>query len=618
MSVSELMDEKDMADLLVSVPAEGLLHGAVWAEPKGHGWVHPWRFAKSQLKAIGSCRAWHPGLYRAMAACTAGITVEFETDSSSIVLEARVEPFPRGSREVLDEAAECAFAPDGPLDGFSCDVDGRHLPCALPEENHDGVTRVEFALDDPEEAPESNLQRLPGMGRHHHVRVWLPCLTSCDLRHVVGDGNVIEPVTARDQLLVIGDSIAQGFVAGDPARNWPALLATQLDMDVLNQGIGGQVFLPGSTVGLADEASPAAVVVELGENYRYEPCQEMRITRDIRTSLFEVAEAWPEASTWTLTPLWHLDETHPTHRGSCFAAVPDLIRTAVAANPDMHLVEGSRLLQASPVLMADGYEHPNADGSETIAKRLAYIMRALEEPAETRRARAIELLTDGPREAFPILECARRGIGEVLVAKKGVCVLEVPRHGTFVWGTSRKAMREALDVFASRDLVCVLGTAPVHDVRRDLGLTEDAPCNMVIYEKQDRLEVDPSLDIRTLTPAYAELVASHYSHPEYLAPGELEDILARGLVLGGFEAGRLCAFIGEHPEGAIGMLEVFPELRRRGWATALESAKINEQLDRGLVPWGEVWPDNQASIALQEKLGLTVYPEKGMHFMSRP
>ena len=45
MSVSELMDEKDMADLLVSVPAEGLLHGAVWAEALGHGWVHPWRFA---------------------------------------------------------------------------------------------------------------------------------------------------------------------------------------------------------------------------------------------------------------------------------------------------------------------------------------------------------------------------------------------------------------------------------------------------------------------------------------------------------------------------------------------------------------------------------------------
>ena len=133
MSVSELMDEKDMADLLVSVPAEGLLHGVVWTEQLGHGWTHPWRFAKSQLKAIGSCRAWHPGLYRAMASCTSGVTVEFETDSSSIVLEARVEPFPRGSREVLDEAAECAFASDGPLDGFSCDVDGRHLPCILPE-----------------------------------------------------------------------------------------------------------------------------------------------------------------------------------------------------------------------------------------------------------------------------------------------------------------------------------------------------------------------------------------------------------------------------------------------------------------------------------------------------
>jgi ribosomal protein S18 acetylase RimI-like enzyme len=377
------------------------------------------------------------------------------------------------------------------------------------------------------------------------------------------------------------------------------------------------VFLPGSTVGLADEASPEVVVVELGENYRYEPCQEMRISRDIRTSLFEVAEAWPEASVWTLTPLWHSDETHSTHRGSCFAVVPDLIRGAVAANPGMHLVEGSRLLQASPVLMADGYEHPNAGGSKTIAERLAFIMDALSEPAETRRARAIELLSDGPREAFPILECARRGIGEVLVAEKGVCILEIPHHGTFVWGTAKKALREALDVFASRDFVCVLGSAPVHDVCRDLGLTEDVPCNMVIYEKGRHLDVDPTLDIRTLTPAYAELVAEHYSHPEYLAAGELEDILERGLVLGGFEAGRLCAFVGEHPEGAIGMLEVFPEQRRRGWATALESAKINEQLDRGLVPWGEVWPDNRASIALQEKLGLTVHPEKDMRFLSR-
>ena len=377
-----------------------------------------------------------------------------------------------------------------------------------------------------------------------------PASTSCDLRHVVGDGNVIEPVTARDQLLVIGDSIAQGFVAGDPARNWPALLATQLDMDVLNQGIGGQVFLPGSTVGLADAASPAAVVVELGENYRYEPCQEMRITRDIRTSLFEVAEAWPEASTWTLTPLWHLDETHPTHRGSCFAAVPDLIRTAVAANPGMHLVEGSRLLQASPVLMADGYEHPNADGSETIAKRLAYIMRALEEPAETRRARAIELLTDGPREAFPILECARRGIGEVLVAKKGVCVLEVPRHGTFVRGTSRKAMREALDVFASRRP----GVRPWHRPRPRRA-PRSGPYRGCPLQHGHLREARPprggflARHSHTHAGVCRASRPQHYSHPEYLAPGELEDILARGLVLGGFGCGTSLRLHRRAPRG---------------------------------------------------------------------
>lgn len=617
MSLCDFMDDKDMSQLLISAPAEDLLHGALWTEDEGKGWVKPWRFTKGQLKALGSCRAWHPGLYRAMAACTAGVFLEFETDSSSIVVEVRVEPFPKGSRDVFDDLAGSSFAPEEPYDGLSCDVDGRHLACVLPEGEGEDGERVEFLLDDPDEAPEQGVQRLPGLGRKHHVRVWLPCLTSCSVKRVVGDGNSIVAVPQRRHLLVIGDSIAQGFVAGDPALTWPVLLADKLGLDVVNQGVGGQVFLPGSTVGLNEAANPAQVVVELGENYRYEPCQMMRVSRDVKTSLFEIAEAFPEAPVWVMTPMWHSDERHPTNPKSCFSQIPDLIRSCVAANPQLRLIEGERLLAPSPVLMADGYEHPNAQGSAAIAERCAYVMETLAESAETRRQRAIELLSDGPDEAFPILESARRGAGEVYVAEKGVCVLSLPGHETFVWGTDRAATRAALDAFASRELVCVLGDEMVRDVKANLGLRHDEPCHLVVYESKELIKIKSSLDIRVLTPAYSDLVLSNYSHPEYLRDGELESLLERGLVLGGFEDGRLCAFIGEHSEGAIGMLEVFPEFRRRGWGLALEAAKIDQQLEAGLVPWGEVWPDNKASLALQKKLGMTVYPENSMHFLSR-
>ena len=87
-------------------------------------------------------------------------------------------------------------------------------------------------------------------------------------------------------------------------------------------------------------------------------------------------------------------------------------------------------------------------------------------------------------------------------------------------------------------------------------------------------------------------------------------------MLGGFEDGRLCAFVGEHVEGSIGLLEVFEGSRRRGWGQALLAAKVAQQLDEGVVPWAEVWPENKASRSLMEKAGFFCAPADGMWFIS--
>lgn len=54
----------------------------------------------------------------------------------------------------------------------------------------------------------------------------------------------------------------------------------------------------------------------------------------------------------------------------------------------------------------------------------------------------------------------------------------------------------------------------------------------------------------------------------------------------------------------MGMLEVFPQYRGRGFGRQLEAAKIGAQLERGLIPWAQIFPDNTASIHLQKVLGL--------------
>jgi tRNA (guanine37-N1)-methyltransferase len=68
----------------------------------------------------------------------------------------------------------------------------------------------------------------------------------------------------------------------------------------------------------------------------------------------------------------------------------------------------------------------------------------------------------------------------------------------------------------------------------------------------------------------------------------------------------LVGFIGLHADGAMGMLEILPKYRRRGYASELLATLADTLLARGWLPWGQIFCDNEASFALNEKLGMTV------------
>ena len=50
---------------------------------------------------------------------------------------------------------------------------------------------------------------------------------------------------------------------------------------------------------------------------------------------------------------------------------------------------------------------------------------------------------------------------------------------------------------------------------------------------------------------------------------------------------------------------VFPEFRRRGYASVLEKRYIAETMRKGFIPFGQVEIHNAASLKLQEKIGMT-------------
>jgi tRNA (guanine37-N1)-methyltransferase len=74
-------------------------------------------------------------------------------------------------------------------------------------------------------------------------------------------------------------------------------------------------------------------------------------------------------------------------------------------------------------------------------------------------------------------------------------------------------------------------------------------------------------------------------------------------MFGIYDNNQLAGFIGVHSEGSIGMLEIFPEYRRRGFGYILEAFVIEKLLDLGYTPYCHVVEGNAPSYKLQEKLG---------------
>lgn len=386
-----------------------LLHGALAVDELADGWVRPWRLLPGQRRALSSCMAWHPGLFSQMAQCTSGVTLSFETDATQVALEVRVDPEPQGTTAQLafvDAMAggthaatvERALAAERdvavPHDGISCDVDGMHLACRMPSQG-EGLMRFELAHGgegDGAPAPAVSSRHgsaLPGLVPGRSVRIWLPALRGCEVRDVACNGSFIRPVASAQglagSLLVLGDSIAQGFVTDDPALSWPALVAGGLGCDLVNQGIGGQVFQETSLAGLASAGTPSYVVVALGANYRFERCGASLVSGDVVAYLRHVARAWPEVPCLVVTPIWHAERAWPSHPGSCWEDVPGIITHEVARHANLYLLDGRGVMDANRLLLADGFDHPNVRGSEQVADR---ILAALGHKARVRDAGA--------------------------------------------------------------------------------------------------------------------------------------------------------------------------------------------------------------------------------------
>jgi tRNA (guanine37-N1)-methyltransferase len=206
-----------------------------------------------------------------------------------------------------------------------------------------------------------------------------------------------------------------------------------------------------------------------------------------------------------------------------------------------------------------------------------------------------------------MIESLRRGRGELVYNEEG---------GVTVWDAdadvymlsafgeaSAEEMVKALPYERGMNQIVVHQEYLLRKVEERFQIEEIIPVRHAVYTQKVPLFVSKEIEIRPLGIEYLEEVIQHY---HIVSEDYIREQLLGGKLVGAFVEGRLAGFAGEHKEGSLGILEIYEEYRRRGLAASLEAYMINRHLANGFTPYGDVLTENEASLRLQEKLGLCI------------
>lgn len=298
------------------------------------------RFCRHTEKQIAYYSRNEGALIRALA--PAGICIDLETDAETLSFS--YQYMPGSSRNVCR---------------FDVQVDGKNI--ASPGEDGCVSGEGEISVCLPE-----------GSKR---LTVWMPCLKRIWISDVTLEGaSFARPCAEKEILLTLGDSITQGYDAVHPSGTYTALLAKALNMQLINQSVGGAVFDP-MTLEKIPGREPQIVTCWYGTN-DWNGRQREEFLREMKEYIGKLAETYHTSRIFVITPLWRADaEARGETACGTFEQVAEDICQACQAYQQIEVIHGADLMPHEASLFADGYLHPNDDGFGYIAEELVSIVK---------------------------------------------------------------------------------------------------------------------------------------------------------------------------------------------------------------------------------------------------
>lgn len=206
-----------------------------------------------------------------------------------------------------------------------------------------------------------------------------------------------------------------------------------------------------------------------------------------------------------------------------------------------------------------------------------------------------------------MLESIRRGTAQIISdSEHGMLLLDRSSNVHMVSADSWEYGKVLLDLIEDYYQLVVCQENLADYAEEKFGLHEIFKCKKVAYFKKEKVEFESDLRIvRPDADHLAQVKENYHTIPE----SEIDEINQRGNLFCAFYGDDFVGFSGNHLDGSIGLLEIFPDYQRKGFGEQLERFMINYVIDKGDTPYGEIVIGNQASARLQQKLGFEISDE---------
>ena len=201
------------------------------------------------------------------------------------------------------------------------------------------------------------------------VRIYLPNIFKMTITApVLDEGATFRPAEKKRRALILGDSITQGFDANFPSMSYPNILSRDFELDLINQSIGGEVFLPDS-LGTSPVFDADIITVAYGTNDWLGGAPSF----DTATEYFKrLCALYPRARKFYISPIW-LKDIDKTPGGTSFYDAVDNFEKR-ARDEGFTVIRGLDIMHHTEAMFSDG-EHPNDLGFTQYAKLLGGALR---------------------------------------------------------------------------------------------------------------------------------------------------------------------------------------------------------------------------------------------------